>query len=553
MRFILFLILFIYISLGLPLQAWAQPTAGSLLQQVDKEREKIQEKRELPAAQAAPAQEKNPTENKVKITVNEFRFEGNTLIGNIRLAHAVRSYLHHPITYGQLQDAAAAVGEAYRKKGWAVRAFLPQQNIVDGIVTIKIIEAQFGKLILDPASYSWPAKSKIDAMFGLPGNEGRFLNTNRLERSLLLLDDLPGVTAEGRLQQGEHDGETDLVVKTAKEPLITGAMFADNEGERSTSPYRIHDYVQVANPFKMGDVSSLYLLYSEGLQFSHFEETLPVGNDGWRVGANISESKYKILSSEFKALESHGRSSSVGSEASYPLIRSREQNLNFNFNYDHNFFYNAAQQATSSKYEIDRCTAAFQGNNIDKFAGGGNNYINVAMVLGKETLGTLNSGEDPALQGGFQKATYSFSRQQTILPHLFAYGSISGQVSPDKKLDSSEMFYLGGPDGVRAYPVDEASGVMGELYKAELRWRFLPNYQLSAFYDFGHVKNFGTVKSYSLDGAGLELLWQLKHGWSAKFTWAHRLHDNPNPTTSGYDEDGSLKKDRFWFSIIWQF
>jgi hemolysin activation/secretion protein len=106
---------------------------------------------------------------------------------------------------------------------------------------------------------------------------------------------------------------------------------------------------------------------------------------------------------------------------------------------------------------------------------------------------------------------------------------------------------------VRAYPVSEGSGVEGVLSTGELRWRISSGFLVSGFYDYGHVKNYGGVKSYGLDGAGLELLWQCKSSLNVKLTWAHRLHKNPNPTSDGDDQDGSLKKDRIWVRIALQF
>ncbi|MFH0753009.1 MAG: ShlB/FhaC/HecB family hemolysin secretion/activation protein [Candidatus Omnitrophota bacterium] len=548
-------VLSMLLSLSLSMPAYAQlPTdAGALIKQVDERREMMQQDRELPRPQLKETGLTTPTKHQVKITVTGFRFKGNTLLGDKELSTIVKRYLNHAVTYSQLQDAAAAVGEAYRKRGWAVRAFLPQQDIANGIVEIDIVEARLGKILLEKDSCAWPSKARIDAMFKAQGKEGKPLNVDTLERPLLILDDLPGVSASGRLQQGEHDGETDLVIKTAKDSWASGVVMADNEGSRSTSEYRVHSFVQLLNPLKLGDISSLYLLESEGLRFARLEESLSVGSDGLRIGANAGVSDYKVLPSEFDALNAKGKSNSVGAQVSYPLIRSRQQNLNFNFNYDHKSFYNRAQDDTSSKYETDSCTMALRGNKVDAFFGGGSNFANVNFVLGKQSLGTLNSGEDPALQGGYQKVVYNFSRQQTILSWLSAYGEASGQVTPDRRLDSSEKFYLGGPGGVRAYPVSEGSGVQGVLYKAELRCRLASKYQLSGFYDYGFVRNYGNVRSYSLDGAGLESYWQLNTGLGIKLTWAHRLHENSNSTSNGDDQDGTLRKDRFWLSCIVQF
>jgi hemolysin activation/secretion protein len=48
------------------------------------------------------------------------------------------------------------------------------------------------------------------------------------------------------------------------------------------------------------------------------------------------------------------------------------------------------------------------------------------------------------------------------------YASFSGQRA-SKNLDSSEEFFLGGPNGVRAYPQGEGAGDEGWLSRLELR------------------------------------------------------------------------------------
>jgi len=58
----------------------------------------------------------------------------------------------------------------------------------------------------------------------------------------------------------------------------------------------------------------------------------------------------------------------------------------------------------------------------------------------------------------------------------------------EKNLDSSEQFTLGGPTGIRAYPVGEAPGDQGWVSSAELRYRVIPALQLVAFYDLGAVE-----------------------------------------------------------------
>ena len=51
-----------------------------------------------------------------------------------------------------------------------------------------------------------------------------------------------------------------------------------------------------------------------------------------------------------------------------------------------------------------------------------------------------------------------------------------------------------------------------------------------------------------LRGAGLSLDWQQGAGVNLKATWARRMGDNPNPTATGTDQDGTLVLDRMWLN-----
>ena len=120
--------------------AQAAPDAGSLLQQLERERKPALPSKALPAAQP-PAMQAQAGPG---VTVSQFRFAGNTLLSAEQLAPVVANYLNRPLDFAQLQAAPAAVAELYRATGWVVRAYLPQQDIVGGVVTIQIVEAVYG-------------------------------------------------------------------------------------------------------------------------------------------------------------------------------------------------------------------------------------------------------------------------------------------------------------------------------------------------------------------------------------------------------------------------
>jgi len=421
-----------------------------------------------------------------------------------------------------------------------VRAYLPAQDIKDGVITIQIVEAVFGGTQLEGKAKRVSEKQilrRVEAQ----QTKGRLLNADALDRAMLLADDLPGVGVAGALSQGKEDGETDLILKLNDEALMNGDANLDNTGSRSTGRERFAANINLSSPFKLGDLLNSSLIHTQGSNYARLGYSVPVGAKGLRIGASASHLGYKLISSDFAGLGGKGTSNSAGIEASYPLIRSRLKNLYYSLNADHKSFDNEFSGATTSQYRLNNLSVGLNGNLFDNLGGGGSNAASLAVVTGRRInrIGTTDQR--------YSKLRYSFSRQQVISQQVSLLAALSGQESRNN-LDSSERFYLGGASGVRAYPTSEASGSSGTLANIELRWRLPHDFSVSGFYDYGQVRNKDGSLSYSLEGAGLAAAWQSSFGLNLKASWARRIGDNPNPVITGNDQDGSLVNNRFWLT-----
>ncbi len=538
-------------------QAQSLPDAGSLRQQLEQNRPPPPAQATLPAKSAEP-----PPLSSLKgvvVTVSAFRFSGNTLLASEPLQAAVASFLNRPLDYSQLQGAAAAVAEVYRKAGWVVRAYLPEQDIVGGVVNIRIVEAVFGGTKIEGAAPQRVSLARIQAILNAHQKVGEFLNADELDRALLVAGDLPGVGVSGTLRDSARPGETDLVLRVTDALPIKGNVSADNNGSRSTGTSRLNADLYFNSLLGQGDQISSSFILSEGSNYLRVGATFPVGPKGWRVGANTSALTYRIVAPEFAALNATGSSYSGGIEANYPLIRTQQQNLYFNANADHKTYDNQSNGAVSSHYNANTVSLGLSGNRVDNLGGGGSNNASAVMTMGQLDLGgSPNQAADAAsarTEGVFNKLHYSLSRQQVLDNNWSLYAALSGQWA-DTNLDSSEKFYLGGASGVRAYPANEVGGAIGQLFNLEVRRRMSQGITLSGFYDYGQVlvnrNNDFTgallANNLVLRGAGLALDWQQGAGVNLKATWARRMGDNPNPTATGTDQDGTLVLDRMWLN-----
>ena len=539
--------------------AYAQntPDAGSLLQQMERGRAPVLPKKSPQELMPAPPPMQDV--QGLSVTVRQFRFQGNTLLSEAVLAQAVAPYLERPLSFQDLQNAALAVAAAYRQAGWIVRAYLPRQEIDGGTVTIQIVEAVFGGVRVNPgdqATIRMPL-ARITPYVTSAQPVGAPLNADALDRALLIIDDLPGISASGNLAAGQQESETELLVKLDDEAWLAGDAAVDNTGNRSTGTTRASLNLALNSPLRIGDQLITNLIHTEGSDYVRLAYSLPLGSAGWRAGVSGSHLSYRLTADEFAALHAKGSSNTLGVDASYPLLRSRLRNLYLQLNYDDKRFDNEANGATSSNYTIRGFSAGLSGNLFDSLGGGGANAASLSLLHGKLDLdGSPNQLADAATTraaGNFTKLRYYLSRQQSLTDSWSLFAALSGQQA-NRNLDSSEKFYLGGNYGVRAYPASEAGGSDGQLLNLELRWRLPAGFGLTGFYDWGHVKvnhdnainGAAIVNSYNLKGAGLAVNWVSDFRLNLRAAWARRIGSNPNPNINGSDQDGTLRKSRFW-------
>jgi hemolysin activation/secretion protein len=541
-------------------EAQTVPDAGTVLQQIEQQRRPALPPKSAPLLLPPPPME---SIGGATVTVTSFAFAGNTLMSSKLLSRAVSGFVGRPLTFADLQNAAVAAANAYRRAGWVVKAYLPQQDITGGTVIIQIIEARLGAVRID-GSTQRASNGRLQRIVDAAQSAGSPLSADALDRALLLIGDLPGVVATGSLSEGASQGETDLLLHVKDGPKVAGQVIADNEGARYTGATRITVNASLNAPFGIADRADTVLMHTQGSDYQRLGYSLPVGSEGWRVGVNGSHLTYTIVTPSFGALDAHGNSSTVGLEASYPVVRTRLANLYLGVNLDDKRFDNLSAGQTTTRYSIADAAASLYGNLFDGLGGGGANSASITFEQGHDDLaGSPNEAADATTTGAagsFEKLNVALSRQQRLTERVSLFASLAGQLS-SKNLDSSEKFYLGGSSAVRAYPADEGGGSEGALANLEARVQLPLNLAAVGFFDYGTVHfdrdNHFAGATYpntdTLKGAGFSLAWTANFGLNIKATAARRIGRNPDPTRTGDDQDGSLITNRIWLQISMPF
>jgi hemolysin activation/secretion protein len=279
----------------------------------------------------------------------------------------------------------------------------------------------------------------------------------------------------------------------------------------------------------------------------------------------------------------------TGLSAAYPLVRSQGANLNGTVNYDIKSYNNrnTASNTLTSAYNINNLSAGLSGNFIDGFGYGAINSGSVTLVLGHLDILGINQtayqgannhygmyyvpNSDPALfqtitPSNFFKTTFSANRTQELAEDgaTNLYAAISGQFA-SVNLNSAEQFYLGGPYGVRAYPVAQSGGSQGGIFTMELRHKLQEKLTLTSFFDAGVVQQYKNMypnwqgatnanNTYSLMGAGVGVKWEYE-GWNIAGTVAWKVGQNPLYSYTGQpvNTDGTTTQPRGWITGSYNF
>jgi hemolysin activation/secretion protein len=421
--------------------------------------------------------------------------------------------------------------------------------MADGAMRIEIVEGQYGKV-----SATGDASLVPQAQGFLSGlKPGTVIESAALERTTLILDDLPGITTAPLIRPGQQPGTGDLEVNVQRSPQVTGDAGYDNYGNRYTGQNRLHAGANINSTFLLGDQIKLTALVSElGLWSGTADYSAPLGTSGLRGQVGYAHTYYE-LGKDFANLKASGTAKVATLGVRYPLLRSQQANVSLSATWQGKDLNDVQGTAgTSSTKTNHSLPLALSFDLRDTLGGGGISYGTFSYTTGDLSLDSSLRTTDATSaksQGAFSKANLDAARLQSVNSALSLFGRVSVQWT-DKNLDSSEKFGLGGNSGVRAYPGGEGFGDQGWLTQLELRYS-AGAYAPYVFYDAGDITTNAKpwaagTNQRTLSGGGLGLRYQ-RAGWSMDAAVAWR--DQGGKPTS----DTSATDPLVWLSLSYKF
>ena len=455
-------------------------------------------------------------------------------------------------TIADLRRTVDALTTYCRTHGYpAAAAYLPPQDSPDGTVVLRIIPGRYDEITIDNRSrLKTPVAQRIIA--ALKADD--IITTDKLETALYSVSDATGARAVGVLSPGREFGTSKLTVRIEDSKGSNTIFYVENYGSPSTGRYRYGLQETLYDPSGTGDKVNVGGLISNGsLRNFYANYETVVGRGGSTLGVGISRMNYEV-GGQLAKIGAEGKSTTVTIFGRVPIFHQTNRSLALRYGYN---YRDLEDDITAFDLEGKKHTHSIYAGLVGSQQSGGLSLdYSTNVTLGtlsydsfySTVLGMVNNVDE----GTYAKLEADLTAVQQIGHATDFLVKVSGQKA-SRNLDSSEEFYLGGPNGVRAYAQGEGSGDEGVLGTAELRYHTpVRGLTLSTFYDTGVVR---VSKSpvgegdnrVSLRGWGIGAAYSAPGDWFARLDYARRI---------GSDSSVAPKNNargRVWFQLgkIW--
>ena len=424
----------------------------------------------------------------------------------------------------QLKELAQQIEDMVHAKGYPVfKVVVPDQEIFNGRVRMLAYNGKIDKVVNIKGDPKRIDPELLQRYFEDLIKTGGFKRLD-FERTMLLINDLPGVKAKLVLNPGREPGLIDADLEVTEGAPVRWNVVADNYGSSSTGKGRLTAISKLDDMTGVGDrLTVLGTVTTQSLFAGMIDYKRPLGVSGLIGGLNVLASNYQA-SANATSLASQGHNQSYEANLSYPLLLQFGKNLYADASYATRDFYTDVQGSPAQIENIEVGKVGLRGGFTDTFLNGASTFANYyyysGTVFPQQGYGTTN----PA---AYQKTTFGLVRAQSLPSGFNLLLSFSGQRT-DNLLDSSEQFPLGGVNAVRAYGPTAVFANKANLFSVELGKDLASagDYGViksSIFYDQGNDISDPIYGSGMLRGAGISLSLQKWGYYDLKVIYAHRI------------------------------
>jgi len=417
--------------------------------------------------------------------------EGLVALSPQDFADIVQDYSARTLGAGEMSALSDRIAARARERGFIfANAVISPQSLSSGVLRVSLDEG-----VIDEIRIEGDADPAILSQLE-PLRDGRPVTLARLERHILLADDISGIRL--RSPRYEREGERGVLIVEARRDRFSGRAELANDGSQPIGPLRARidfDANGLISPFDEIDFTYSTVPTEPGeLQYLAGRYSVVVSPQGTEVsfGASYSATRPGAYLAD---RDIFGKSARVSGRLRHPLRRSRGFSIWVDGELE---FRDLRQDRFGALARHDRIPVARLG------------FYSRALMLDGAIRGglTLSQGLDildATQQGDPLASREDASPDFTVLSGWFAWeralaSSLELALAGRGQLSSTPLLItedigLGGNSFLRGYDFSERSGDNGIMGSAELRydWRnplgMLRRAELYAFADGGVVGN----------------------------------------------------------------
>ncbi|MFQ5952159.1 MAG: ShlB/FhaC/HecB family hemolysin secretion/activation protein [Candidatus Omnitrophota bacterium] len=396
-----------------------------------------------------------------KFFVRKIKLVGTESFPPEEFSHILEKYENKNVSMQDLNTLAKEIEREYLKRGIIAACFVPPQDVKDGVVTLRVVEAKMG--VLNIKEHKYFDKARIANYWRI--KPGEVLRYDEMSRDLQRMNKNPDRDVNAVLHAGEKPGTTDVLIEADTKFPVHPFFSFNNEGVRSTGREQYGFGIKHNNALFVDD--TVLVGWSLGEHFSgvYAYHVVPITNIGTSFMYGFSDSRSRP-EKEFKQFDIRSWSQTGSFFLTQDLFKKAEYLGEISMGLDVKDKKSSGLTGTINRDRLR--ILRFRANLIHKYPGT-ITTISPQFSQGLNFLGarSKNPLSSRAADSVFSKFDLGIRHRRALPLNFQAVLNFKCQFASEK-LTPQEEFSLGGINSVRGYPSGD--------YLADIA--FLTNFEL---------------------------------------------------------------------------
>lgn len=477
-----------------------------------------------------------------RFDISRILLEGNTILNSEEVAALLKKYAGPQKDFGTIQEAMDELEGAYRARGYTmVTVILPEQELVQGTVTIRVIEPVTREIVVEGNQHY----SRANILNSLPTLKvGAPPQVSAISENLRAANENTAKKLTLQFKPQERPEDLRAVVQVKDQKPWKVSLGGDNTGTRQSGYYRLGLSLMHANVWDLDHVAALQYITSP----DHVEEVkiisgsyrIPFYSLGDTIDffggySDVDNGTAQIYGSNL-AISGKGIVSGFRYNLSLPRSGAYEHKLSIGMDYRQ---YDNTVQFLGVDLAKDVVAHPFSLTYGASWSGDWLTADGYLGVLHNEPWGGLGQQRHfdqirSEAQAEYWILRYGFNKIVKLPQDWALRVTGNGQYTPDR-LIPGEQFGLGGATTVRGYDEREEAWDAGfagsvELYSPDVaKLLEIPHsqFRLVGFFDGGAGYNLriqaGEAEANSLRSVGVGFRLGVGEYFSFNLDWGYAL------------------------------